>query len=143
LAVVKICLLDTGPIVAYFDPSEPNHDPCVEALDCFIGQFITTGAVIGEAMHFLVDHGNGPTLFIEFLKASNTKVVECCQPEDLRCAVSLMAKYADTPMDFADATLVLLADALGQYDICTLDRRGFNTFRTAKGKRFKLVIDES
>ena len=139
---MKICLLDTGPIVAYFDPSDPNHDPCAETLDCFIGQFITTGAVIGEAMHFLVDRAGGPALFIEFLKASNTKVVECCQPEDLRSAVALMSQYKDTPMDFADATLVLLADALGQYDICTLDRRGFRTFRSAKGKRFNLIIDK-
>ncbi len=62
---------------------------------------------------------------------------------ELERAVTLMAKYADTPMDFADATLVLLADALSQDNICTIDRRGFNTFRTPKGKRFTLVMDEA
>jgi len=50
-----------------------------------------------------------------------------------------MARYSDTPMDFADATLVQLADAVGVIDILTLDRRGFSTYRTAKGKAFRLV----
>ncbi len=138
---MKICLLDTGPIVAYLNLRDPSHDRCVEALDSFSGQLFTTGAVIGEAMHFLVDYANGPTLFLEFCKANSAKIVECCQPEDLQRTVVLMTKYADTPMDFADATLVLLADKLGHYDICTLDRRGFRTFRSIKGKRFNLVID--
>ena len=143
LAFVKIWLLDTGPIVAYFDLSDPAHDQCIEALDSFSGQLITTSAVIGEAMHFLVRHANGPTLFIEFLQVSDTQIVECCQADDLQRAVKLMTKYADTPMDFADATLVLLGDALHQHTICTLDRRGFRTYRTANGKRFSLVIEDS
>jgi len=50
-------------------------------------------------------------------------------PADLGQAVLLMEKYADTPMDFADATLILLADVRKTRQICTLDRRGFTTFR--------------
>jgi predicted nucleic acid-binding protein len=33
-------------------------------------------------------------------------------------------------MDYADATLVLLAEDLGASEILTLDRRGFSTYRT-------------
>ena len=50
-----------------------------------------------------------------------------------------MSKYSDTPMDFADATLVLLAEELGVTEILTLDRRGFSTYRTAKRKGFRLL----
>ena len=39
-------------------------------------------------------------------------------------------------MDFADATLVLLAEEVGVTEILTLDRRGFSTYRTAKGRDF-------
>jgi predicted nucleic acid-binding protein len=94
-------------------------------------------------MHFLVDYAGGPPLLLEFLKTTGMEIVECCQPEDLQPAVELMTKYEDTPMDFADATLVLLAERRKEYRICTLDRRGFQTFRTAAGKRFSLVIDQS
>ncbi|MCE0522758.1 MAG: PIN domain-containing protein [Methylacidiphilales bacterium] len=137
---MKTRLLDAGPIIAYLDFRDPAHEFSVETLDGFNGQLITTSAVITEAMHFLIRHLNGPALLLEFLEVSSVKVVECCQPEDLRSAVALMTKYADTPMDFADATLVLLGDTLGQREICTLDRRGFSTYRTASGKRFNLVI---
>jgi predicted nucleic acid-binding protein len=44
-------------------------------------------------------------------------------------------------MDFADATLVLLAEALGVRDILTLDRRGFSTYRTRPRGGFRLVLD--
>ena len=52
-----------------------------------------------------------------------------------------MEKYCDTPMDFADASLVLLAERLQIYAICTLDRRGFSTFRIGR-KPFRLVLDK-
>jgi hypothetical protein len=51
-----------------------------------------------------------------------------------------MEEYADTPMDFADATLVLLAEALGIEDILTLDRRGFATYRTRNGRPLSSVL---
>ena len=52
-----------------------------------------------------------------------------------------MKKYADTPMDFADATLVMLAEALEVFDVLTLNRRGFSTYRTGDGSGFRLVLD--
>ena len=59
---------------------------------------------------------------------------------ELESAVELMRKYGDTPMDFADATLVLLAAQLEVVDIVTLDRRGFSTYRTPNGGKFRLVL---
>ena len=50
-----------------------------------------------------------------------------------------MEQYAETPMDFADATLVLLADDLDVRRIFTLDRRGFSTYRTRSRKAFQVV----
>ena len=43
--------------------------------------------------------------------------------------------------DFADATLVLLAEAIGVRDILTLDRRGFSTYRTPRRGSLRLVLD--
>lgn len=52
-----------------------------------------------------------------------------------------METYADTPLDFADATLLLLAEGLGVDDVLTLDRRGFPTYRTRDGRPLRLVPD--
>lgn len=57
-------------------------------------------------------------------------------------AVGLMARYHDIPMDFADATLVLLAERLGTSSILTLDERGFRTFRFAAKRQFQLTLQE-
>jgi predicted nucleic acid-binding protein len=47
-----------------------------------------------------------------------------------------MERYADAPMDHADATLVAAAEALDTATAFTLDRRGFTTYRLPRGKRF-------
>lgn len=140
---MKHWLLDTGPIVAYLNVRDANHRAAVERLDNFHGYLSTTTSVINEAMYFLMELDGGPAALVAFLKIGRVQVFDYCQTMQLERAVTLMAKYADTPMDFADATLVLLADALSQDNICTIDRRGFNTFRTPKGKRFTLVMDEA
>jgi predicted nucleic acid-binding protein len=75
------------------------------------------------------------------LLASQTEIHECTSVADLTAAAELMAKYADTPMDFADATLVLLARQLKINAVCTLDRHGFRTYRIGR-KAFQLVLDD-
>jgi predicted nucleic acid-binding protein len=141
LAPLKTWLIDTGPLVAYLDASEPSHDCVSQSLDGFSGPLATSGAVITEAMHFLGDVRGGAAALAELVRRSGMRVYDVCQPADLKEAAALMDRYADTPMDFADATLVLLARALATKDVLTLDRRGFYTYRTADGKAFKLVLE--
>jgi hypothetical protein len=57
----------------------------------------------------------------------------------LRQVASLMRQYADVPMDFADGTLVAVADALGLAKIFTTDRRGFAAYRGARGNALTLL----
>ena len=138
---MKTWLIDTGPLVAYLDRADPMHHSVAQTFDTFSEQLATTSAVITEAMHMLAGASDGPTLLAELVQTTDLRISESTQAEQIRQAALLMRKYADTPMDFADATLVLLADAIGVVEILTLDRRGFSTYRTAKGKRFRLVLD--
>lgn len=48
-------------------------------------------------------------------------------------------KYRNAPMDFADATLVALAEELETQWIFTLDRRGFSTYRLGRRKAFQII----
>jgi predicted nucleic acid-binding protein len=138
---MTLWLLDTGPIVAFLDAQDKEHERVCAALDEFTGRLVTTSAVVVEAMHFLGDVRSGAALLVDFLLASQTEIHECTSVESLTDAAELMAKYADTPMDFADASLVLLAKRLRINIICTLDRRGFRTYRLGH-KTFRLVLDE-
>jgi predicted nucleic acid-binding protein len=138
---VKTWLLDTGPLVAYLDACDPEHGKVVSCLDEFAGQLATTSAVITEAMHFVSAGQGGARLLAEFIAATRAEVYDFCRPPELLESALLMEKYADTPMDFADATLVLLAEALDVRDILTLDCRGFSTYRTRQRRGLRLVLD--
>lgn len=134
-------LLDTGPLVAYLDGEDPAHPEVVSILDPFSGQLVTTSAVMTEAMHFVSDAPRGPRHLAELVTGAPIAIYDLTRPPDLQSAVPLMEKYSDTPMDFADATLVLLSEALECRDILTLDRRGFSAYRTREGGSFRLVLD--
>ena len=128
-------------MVAYLAPDDPAHDQVAARLDQFNGQIITTSAVITEVMHFVAPARGGPRLVADFAIAVGMDVFDFSEPELLLEAARLMEKYADTPMDFADATLLLLAEASRTLDILTLDRRGFSTYRTRQSKPLRLVLD--
>jgi hypothetical protein len=138
---VKTWLVDTGPVVAYLDAGDPAHADVAARWDSFRGQLVTTSAVITEAMHFVSASLTGARHLADLVAASGMEVYDLSRPPELHEVVSLMEKYDDTPMDFADATLVLLAEALQIRDILTLDRRGFSTYRTRKRHAFRLVLD--
>ena len=140
---MKTWLVDTGPLVAYLDARDPHHRRVSERLGRFRGALATTSAVITEAMHFVSGAAVGPRRLAELVMASRMSVLDLTGPRELDAAATLMEKYADTPMNFADATLMLLAEALGHHSILTLDRRGFSTFRTRAGRSFRLVLDRS
>jgi predicted nucleic acid-binding protein len=138
---MDVYLLDTGPLVALLDRSEPEHDRVQSFMARLHGaRLVTTGAVITEAFYFLSDVRDGPASLASFLEASATEVREAFNAEALAGAVRLMNKYADVPMDFPDATLIWVAELSGADRILTLDRRGFSSFRFGKNRRFKLLL---
>jgi len=129
-------LLDTGPLVALLSKNDAAHERCADVFASFRGHLLTTEAVLTEAMHLVGRRGAGACL--EFFLRAGALIV----PADLRrlqrCH-DLVARYADVPMDFADATLVALAEEVSVGQIFTLDRRGFNTYRWRRTRRFTLT----
>lgn len=134
-------LLDTGPLVAALNRGDSHHPHCAAALAAFAGSLLTTGAVVTEAMHFLGGQAEGTDALVGFLDDAQVSIRDCFDPVQLHAAARLMRKYADTPMDFADATLVLLAEETGHNEILTLDERGFRVYRYRGTRKFSLVLD--
>jgi hypothetical protein len=69
---------------------------------------------------------------------SDVVQVEDILEADLGRMRVLMEQYADLPMDFADASLVVLADRLRVFSIFTLDRRDFAAFRPRNAEAFEI-----
>ena len=58
---------------------------------------------------------------------------------DLPALDALMHRYADRPMDFADATLVHVAEREGLRTILTVDRDDFETYRIGRNAKFRIL----
>ena len=138
---MRTWLVDTGPLVAYLDGADRAHSEVTERLDGFTGALVTSSAVVTEAMHLVGARRGGPRLLAELVQASGMTVHDLSRPPELFDVVGLMEKYHDTPMDYADGTLVLLAEALNIKEVLTLDRRGFSTYRTRQRRALRLVLD--
>ena len=57
----------------------------------------------------------------------------------LQRVAKLLDKYADLPMDFADATLVALAEEVDCTSVFTTDRTDFSVYRVKGRKPFRIV----
>jgi predicted nucleic acid-binding protein len=82
--------------------------------------------------------GAPAALPLQFVLAAEIPILGL-DPRAQRYAASLMDRYATLPMDYADASLVAVAEALRLRRVFTTDRRGFTAYRGARGKRFTLL----
>jgi predicted nucleic acid-binding protein len=131
-------LLDTGPWVAMIDRSEGGHTDCIKWLESFKGEIFSTEAVLTEVLYLLSFSGGAQAAALDFvLKGAVTLVPSSVA--SLVVAKQLMRKYGDLPMDFADATLVCLAQDLGVRHVVTLDKKGFGVYRLKRGKTFIIL----
>jgi predicted nucleic acid-binding protein len=131
-------LLDTGPFVALVDRSEELHDECVAALESWTGPVVTTEAVVTETLYLVGPQWRAQKVALEFILRGAFQLVPSSHASLQRVA-ALMERYRNVPMDFADATLVVLGEELGTDRVFTLDRRGFSTYRMNRRKPFRVI----
>lgn len=138
MAIPPRVLVDTGPLVAWFDAADAHHAPVRSFLGDYEGELISTWPVLTEVCHLLPDRW--VATFLRWVGTGGITVVDVPSVATLALA-DRMDKYADLPMDLADASLIWLAEALGVLDVLTLDRRDFGVYRTERGKALRNVLD--
>lgn len=131
-------LLDTGAFVALVDRDEKRHDDCVAALEQWTGIVVTTEAVLTETLYLVGPDWRAQKNCLAFILRGAFQLFPSSAKSLQRVAV-LMEKYRNVPMDFADATLVVLGEDLETDKIFTLDRRGFSTYRMNRNRAFQIV----
>jgi predicted nucleic acid-binding protein len=131
-----VILVDTGPLVALFDPRDDAHAETRALLASVREPLSTTVAVLTEAFHLLDPSSRGSAALREFMNAGGMTVWFLSADSLARC-FELMEQYADHPMDLADASLVTAAEHLRTTRIFTLDRRDFATYRARIGRSRK------
>ena len=129
-------LVDTGALVALVRARDRHHALVAQFFGEFLlGEFITTLPVLTEALHLLPAQ-LGATV-IELTRGPRWRFPDAAA--GLGRIAELMRKYADRPMDFADASLVWAAEETGAREILTTDR-DFEIYRTRTHERLQVVL---
>ena len=131
--------MDTGPLKAILDRSEPAHLASVDGLKGLSGPLLTTWPEFTEALHLLRPAGGwkAQATLWTIVDRDVLAVVDLPGRAVERSRV-LMAKYADVPMSLADATLVSLAELRNLRRVFTLDS-DFSVYRFRGRRAFDLI----
>jgi uncharacterized protein len=134
-------IIDTGAFIAILNQRDRDHQNVKIALESITEPLITTYPVLTETCYFLLARP-GKTTPANFLRQVTQGVVKIFNFDQIHLdrMVVLMERYADLPMDFADASLVVLAESLGSGRILTVDRRDFNVYRWNDTHAFENLI---
>lgn len=127
-------LVDSGPLVALFDPKDEHHSLCRKTLGSLRESLSTTLPVLTEAFHILEPQSIGSNRLRDFIARKGASIWYFDRTAVLR-AFELMEIHADRPMDLADASLIVAAEELKTCKVFTVDRDDFHTYRVRRGHR--------
>ena len=133
-------LTDTGPLVALLDADDTHHADCVAALSRLrSGPLLTTWPCFTEAMYLLGSvGGHRYQNSLWRMRSKGRLLLHDLTAQEIDRMAVLMDKYHDTPMDLADASLVVAAEGLSVRQIFTVDT-DFYVYRLADGEALEVV----
>jgi predicted nucleic acid-binding protein len=134
-------LVDAGPLIALFDKSDHYHKAIKKFLQGSKYKFVSTTAVLTEVSYMLNFNVEAQIDFYEWVLNKGVVLCDITQSDILQL-VHLTRKYADVPMDFADATLVVAAQKMGLRKIISIDS-DFNVYRLPGKEHIANIFGES
>jgi predicted nucleic acid-binding protein len=131
-------LADTGALLACLDRNDSWHERCRDAFGQLRLPLSTSSAVLTELLHLVGDNPREVELTWTFIRSGALTVLPISD-RDLSDIEALMRKYRDRPMDFADGTLVHLAQRESLSTVFTIDHNDFETYRVGGRKRLRIL----
>lgn len=139
--MADMLIADTGFFYALADRRDRHHARAEAALAAVREPLVTTWPVLTETAH-LMQLRLGAKVASRFLQvvAEGFCATQAIEAAELRRIAVMMKKYANLPMDLADASLVWLAEHLDDGRILSTDQRDFKTYRFKNHKPFKNLL---
>jgi uncharacterized protein len=133
-------VLDTGPLLAALDASDPDHSRCASLLVEAAEDLVVPGLVLAELDYWCHERLNPDVwlMFLEDLLSGAYRVEQPTQDDLSRCA-ELQRQYADLRLGVVDASVISLAERLREPKVATLDRRHFGAVQPAHAAAFDLL----
>lgn len=133
-------LLDTGPLLAALDAADPDHARCARLLTDATEDLVVPALVLAELDYWCSRRlpGEAWLVFLEDV-IDGAYRVEPPTPGDLERCRELQGSYRDLSLGVVDASIVALAERLGETKVATLDRRHFGVVRPRHVKALQIV----
>ncbi len=134
-------IADTGFWLALVNEADKHHTEAKARLTDLTEPLISTWPVVTETCHLLLREC-GPGSQEAFLRSYAKGAFDVFELEKAHVPriADLMEKYADLPMDLADASLVVLAEHLGHGRILSTDQRDFGAYRWKQRRPFENLL---
>ena len=135
-------LLDTGPLVAFFDRSDASHGWAKEKWAQAPVPMLTCDAVLAEAAYLLQEHaGLSPERVLALFERKVISVPFHLE-EHAVPVVRLLERYRDQGMQLADACLVRMSEMKRDCRVFTLDKEDFQVYRRFERQVIPLMAPE-
>ncbi len=113
-------IVDTGPLVAFFDRAERHHRWVVDRIEELEAPLLVCEPVLTEAMYLLGRYSGAQDALFELLQNGALSIAFAIG-ENIGALRKLTQKYRDTPMSLADACVVRMAEIHERHAVLTLD----------------------
>ena len=113
-------VLDTGPLVAVLNHRDRYHSWALDRFAEIDPPLVTCEAVIVEACHLLREQPKGEHIVLDVLRRGAVEI-DFTLREEIVPVQQLRTRFADVPMDLADACPVRMAELSAGRTLLTLD----------------------
>lgn len=131
-------ILDTGPLVALLDATDPDHERCAELLQQTLEPRVVPVCVLVEVEYLLRPWPDAFTALLADFQAGALELLDLPVQWLLR-AGELVSQYRDFALGLVDATVVAATEMLRETKVATLDHRHFTVVRPAHTAALTLV----
>lgn len=131
-------LIDAGPLIALFDKDDKYHQAIKDFLKSYRGGLVTSWAVITEVMYMLDFDIRAQINFLEWLRRDALEIPPISKAHISRI-IELSGKDSDVPMDFADATLMVISEIEHIENIITIDS-DFDIYKNIRKHTLKNIF---
>ncbi len=131
-------ILDTGPLVALLDASDPDHERCAELIRDSNERRLVPVCVLVEVEYMLRPWPQAFAALLAELDVGSLELLEL--PKRWLARVGeLLDRYSDLSLGLVDATVLAATEMLGEAKLATLDHRHFHTVQPAHCKALRLL----